>query len=266
MGRQTPDQVFRNAVQLLESMKPSLPCSRIAAMRLVTSCQDLAGRSIESEAAVSEKMDSLDKTKATYAARLALCELQEAGRPIPKPCLPIHVIHDIRRSRDTSQILKVKEGHGDRLPTDIVTACLRTLESRPQWWTSYSNNRQNAVVICQAARIDLEKEEALKLHRLLVANTANLNKDLHDALHDAAAEMDQHMAFAKTVKALREQLIMDIENDSVHAKSIFNSFISGLNSMIGPSVTRLQSLLSCIASEANDLGEVSTPCRYSLCC
>lgn len=49
------------------------------------------------------------------------------------------------------------QSNSDKVGIRHIRECLQSLESRPQWWTSYSNSRQNAAIMCQAARADIEK-------------------------------------------------------------------------------------------------------------
>ena len=131
--------VYMQAKQLLKLMQSAPSCNRIATSNLLTSCQSIEGLSANTEAAIED-------VRATYAAQLAICELRSAGAQIPTHCnMMLPTNEDLQApSRNTP------EGRE-------LTQCLQTLESRPQWWTSYSNNKQNAVVMCRAARVDIER-------------------------------------------------------------------------------------------------------------
>src|SRR4051794_8938208 len=69
------DAIFSEAVHILDSLKSSPSCSRIAANKLVISCQDFGGR----EKTDSDTHETLDRIRSVYAARLAICELDGAG-------------------------------------------------------------------------------------------------------------------------------------------------------------------------------------------
>lgn len=244
------DSVFSNAVQLLESMKSSPSCSRIAAMKLLTSCQDLSNS--ESDGA-SEIMKTLDRVKSIYAARLALCELSGAGASIPKSCSSIQIAPDKRYNESSVDVIDTINEY----PTTMIEGCLSGLESKPQWWTSYSNSRQNAIVICQAARIEIEKEELLNLHQSLTKNTANLNS----ALRDAAAENVQHKAFMETVYELRSQLTMELQEDRSRLKSIFADIIQDFEGIMGSSISKVLSLLRNVETDSTALSQVCNKCN-----
>lgn len=156
-------ETFTNALRIIGSLETSPSCHRIATSTLIDSCQLLE--------AIGESHDkpnvALDSVKSIYAARLAVCELQGASALVPSECL-------IMVPRPQSNGFKCmlpgrrcqdKKASGILQHPDVsqrqIGKCLKALESRPQWWTSYSNARQNAVVICQAARSELEKGTVL---------------------------------------------------------------------------------------------------------
>jgi hypothetical protein len=143
--------IYSDALQILNSMQASPSCHRLAASKLLNSCQSIEG-------APSNTEPSLDDIKSIYAAQLAMCEIISAGSTTPQQCKPLTPGHETRGRRGFSGIAS----GGNHRPDEIAVKkqlgqCLQALESRPQWWTSYSNSRQNAVVMCRAARVEIEK-------------------------------------------------------------------------------------------------------------
>ncbi|TQB77581.1 hypothetical protein MPDQ_000122 [Monascus purpureus] len=218
---QQHDAIFNEALSLLESMKSSPSCNRMAATRLVTSCQSIGGKADRNEA---DNYVTLDHVKSLYAARLAICELNGAGASVPPPCLSVTVPPAQKKgffgfsTKGKSQTTMV-----DSMPAGTLESCLRSLESRPQWWTSYSNSRQNAVVICQAARVEIEKEELLELHRSTVENTFELNNRLQEVLRNAAAESLRHKDFLREVDAMRARDIKNATSRVGHLQMVLQS-------------------------------------------
>lgn len=142
--RPLPDDqrgIYTQALQLLSSMQASPSCNRLAASTLLDSCHSIDGSRQDAET-------SFEDVKSIYAAQLAMCEIVSAESTIPQPCGALAPALDSKRHKAASvkSVRKVQ-----------LSQCLQALESRPQWWTSYSNSRQNAVVMCQAARADIEK-------------------------------------------------------------------------------------------------------------
>ncbi|KAL2217448.1 hypothetical protein M432DRAFT_617872 [Thermoascus aurantiacus ATCC 26904] len=247
------DTLFTEAIQILESMKSSPSCNRIAATRLLMSCQSVDTSKGHSATDTSMLLDNI---KSLYAARLAVCELTGAGAAIPPSCSPLQVSAKLRREA-------VKSVAGDRpgskmvdsIPTAMLESCLKSLESRPQWWTSYSNSRQNAMVICQAARTEIEKEELLELHRAVAENTLKLNNGLQEALRNAAAESAQHRAFVQATDLMRSNLLSELEGAGSHARDLLATFLSEFETAIGFAVKSVVSILKGVETDTSILGK-----------
>ncbi|PLB55322.1 hypothetical protein P170DRAFT_470736 [Aspergillus steynii IBT 23096] len=248
---QQHDAIFMEAVQLLETMKSSPSCNRLAASRLVNSCQSIEG---VNESTNPDLYLALEHVRSLYAARLAICELNEAGASIPSPCVPVTSSQHHRKGIfGFSSKQKSPTQEQDVISKELLASCLKTLESRPQWWTSYSNSRQNALVICQAARVESEKNELLELYKSILEASAKLNSGLQEALRMAAAESMQHKAFMETTAIMRARLATEL--DETHSRfisifeSIFHDIGLGVNSMVGS----VNSILSRVQNEAISL-------------
>ena len=133
--------VYTQALHILTLLQTSPSCNRIATSTLLASCQSIDGSKQDAEI-------EADDVKSIYAAQLAMCEIASAGSTTPHSCKSLA---PPTRPKSSSQ-LSTK-----RYPKARIGECLQALESRPQWWTSYSNSRQNAVIMCQAARADIDK-------------------------------------------------------------------------------------------------------------
>jgi len=134
--------IYTNALHILSSLQSSPSCSRIATEDLLGSCHAIEGSAVDSET-------QLDYTKSIYAARLAVCEIESADSTIPHVCKGLALSLATKQHQNSNFAVQKAQ----------LSECLQSLESRAQWWTSYSNSRQNAVVMCQAARIDIDKGE-----------------------------------------------------------------------------------------------------------
>lgn len=241
---QRHDVIFTEAVKLLESMKSAPSCNRLAATKLVTSCQSINGKD---NGLGSDNYVTLEHIRSLYAARLAVCELDGAGASIPASCSPVAVSSTQKRSFFGFSG-KYKSQNDIDIPQHLLESCLKSLESRPQWWTSYSNSRQNAMVICQAARIEGEKEELLDLHRHIIDVTLKLNHGLEEALRTAAAESAEQKAFVHAIDTMRSRLTRELEDTEIR----FKRFISELYHDVESSVE------SIVSSVMSALGRVHT--------
>ena len=151
MGR---SETYTTAISLLASMQAAPSCNRIAASLLLSGCQSIDGSSPGTEI-------SIEHAKSIYAAQLAMCEIVSAGSTIPHQCKSLEPTKI--KTRDPKPSGFVKAARDESIPgqneisSHQLSQCLHALESRPQWWTSYSNSRQNAVVMCKAAQEDIAK-------------------------------------------------------------------------------------------------------------
>ena len=207
------DPVFDEAIHLLESMSSVPSCHRIAAMKLVTSCQDVGAGNRESNNDVAT-----EHLKSLYAARLAVCELDGAGAAIPPSCARVNEVPSQKKGLFAFSS-KSSTASQEAFPAAMLESCLKSLELRPQWWTSYSNSRQNAVVLCQASRVEIEKEEILNLHRSAIAGVHRLSQ----GLRNLSRELGESESYVKRVSS---NLIRDVE-------SAVGSILSDVSSAAG---------------------------------
>jgi hypothetical protein len=140
---------YTKAIVFIEELKGASSCHRLAASTLIQACQSLDhGTGLDV---------ALAEVKEEYAAKVAACELNavhvKSEAIIPKACksfLPNQKACPSTRS----ELTKLCYAHISRAQ---VTACISSLESRPQSWTSYSNALQNVHYACQASRLTIDK-------------------------------------------------------------------------------------------------------------
>lgn len=142
-------------------------CNRVASAALLNSCSGLDSSAL-TEAESDKGSDLLlGEAKAIYAARLAVCELLEANTEIPQACSTFVPTKKNTRKQGIRGFLTpngvtapvVHYLYYDEVTDRHLKQCSAALGSKPQWWTSYSNARQNAAVMCHAMRADVEKGE-----------------------------------------------------------------------------------------------------------
>lgn len=212
------------------------------------------------DAKTREGYEVLDQTRSVYAARLAICELEGAGSSTPPQCRPLTVATVEAKLRFNFMAkAKQSDSGATKYPKEVLELCLRTLESRPQWWTSYSNNRQNAMVICQAARTETEKDELLSLHRSIVDSNVKLDEGLRLALQRAAMESAKNEAFFQAVQALQDKLLVDLERNESVLQHIFSRLLHEVEAAIGTVVATVTSSLRRVQNETMSLEKVGKP-------
>ncbi|THC95915.1 hypothetical protein EYZ11_004601 [Aspergillus tanneri] len=197
---------------------------------------------------------ALEHIRSLYAARLAICELNEAGASTPPPCLPVTISpHHRKGIFGFSSKYKPEINNAETLPKELLASCLKTLESRPQWWTSYSNSRQNAVVICQAARVENEKEELLELHKSILESSIKLNSGLQEALRMAAAETAQYKAFMQAAETFKEKLVTEFDETQSRFRETFEILLRDIRLGVNSAITVVSSALGRVDDEATVL-------------
>ena len=158
-------ELYSQALSIIVSLETSPSCNRLATATLLDSCQSLE-HSTKAEDSRGQLESELDQVKSVYAARLAVCELTGAHANSPYECSALMPTENLKWRDRVKTFLtrdgqsKGRSGHvltDDRLTHKQLGQCLRSLETRPQWWTSYSNARQNAVVMCRAVRTDIDR-------------------------------------------------------------------------------------------------------------
>ncbi|PYI36603.1 hypothetical protein BP00DRAFT_386567 [Aspergillus indologenus CBS 114.80] len=249
-------------------MKLAPSCNRLAVSELVSSCQSIGRR--------AEKQDTdiyldLELVRSLYAARLAICELREAKAAAPDACSSLMIGPPQKRGRFGFIFSdRIRFSAPDVIQKPHLESCLQSLETRPQWWTSYSNSRQNAVVICQAARDETEKEELLELYRTILNSSTELERGLHEALEVAAADLARQKEFMQAVGIMRSRMRQELEETEMRLRSTIDRILHSLyayavdsfKESLGPAIDTLQQKtdslrfkLQTVATEADKLGQ-----------
>lgn len=266
--RTLPDDrsgTYTQALQLLNSMQKSPSCNRLAASTLLESCQTVDGSTPGME-------ENLEDIKSTYAARLALCEISSTGLVIPPDCRPLIPADNLEGKVGLEWIIGIggaRSAAFGNVGHRQLSQCLRSLESRPQWWTSYSNSRQNAVIMCQAARVDIERgkfeqslpetlktyaksDEFIKLHKSMAESTSHMKDALLKALDNAAIQLTQQEKFAVTVKDLQHRVLKD-------SQSYFTKFMESVDTAMQLMLGKWNTETKNAGLELNKLQDVIAP-------
>lgn len=176
---------LQEVMKIMRDVEKLPSCNKIASQALLNSCSALESpESAESEQRGPDMM--LDETKSIYAARLAVCELSGARATVPEGCTSFLPNSHTGKKTGLRGFIGLNrlsapttsyDHYGD-VTEHSLDKCLGALESKPQWWTSYSNSRQNAVVMCHAMRSEVEKDEQLHLYKVLAGLTNDITGSL----------------------------------------------------------------------------------------
>jgi hypothetical protein len=165
------DTHLQKALQVIQKEDRGHVCGQMAHSGLIHTCGTF--KSEDEEQQPTEQ--TLEREKKLYAARLAVCELQDSNdrKSIPVACESFIPTEENTKRQDVIGHISAN-GHNkpvSRYP-DYDTAtrqdldlCVAALNRSPQAWSSYSNAKQSANNMCPAARAGIEKDELLQLFR-----------------------------------------------------------------------------------------------------
>jgi hypothetical protein len=199
-------RVITQAVDFVVSMQTAPTCTRMAASHLMNECKLLEAY--------------LDNVKTEYAAKLAVCELLSAqpSNPMPPPNCDILVPTSRACSRGgTWWYPRPETTVNDRqcypeIKEYQYVQCLKTLQSSPQYWTSFSNARQNAVVMCQASRDAIERENHLETFKNLTRVMGVVSSTMKKSTEEYEALLKDQKQFADEVRDTQDRF-----KEEVHA-------------------------------------------------
>ncbi|KAH8725109.1 hypothetical protein GQ44DRAFT_616671 [Phaeosphaeriaceae sp. PMI808] len=202
-------RVITQAVDFVVSMQTAPTCTRMAASHLMNECKLLENAP---EFAKARPEAYLDNVKTEYAAKLAVCELLSAqpSNATPPPNCEILVPSSRACSRGSvwwysrpDVAINDKQCYPE-LKEYQYAQCLKTLQSSPQYWTSFSNARQNAVVMCQASRDAIERETHLETFKNLTQVMGSVSSAMEKSAKEYEVLVKGQKQFADEVREAQD--------------------------------------------------------------
>jgi hypothetical protein len=250
--------VYSHVINLLSSLQSAPSCNRLATSSLLNACQSIDGPP-------SGVQSALNDVRSRYAAQLAVCELRDAGSDTPPFC-------DMIPSSGTGKAGAV---NSDTFPRSQLEACLKSLESRPQWWTSYSNSKQNAVMLCQAARAEIEKglfllyywtaqtdaqiDELIELYKSMAHTSSDVETALLQTMKVAGDDLSRRREFATAVEDFQKRLSRDLEQSNIEAQSYFSKFVQSLHHSVETIFERISAAAREVELDITAFSQVRSP-------
>ncbi|KAF2796189.1 hypothetical protein K505DRAFT_323498 [Melanomma pulvis-pyrius CBS 109.77] len=230
-------QVLSQALEIIHSMESAPTCNRLAALNLINDCKAL-DQNPDNVKSDSELI--LDEVKSEFAARLAVCELLGAKAVVPRECvILIPSPQACVKGRFHSFFSRKKNDNPDGEycypgATNVqFERCLKGLESRPQSWTSYSNARQNAVVMCHASRDGIERERDLAIYKSLTEVVERMASTLSHSMQDMQTWVTKQMKFAEQVRMSQDKALQDMHASREMTLTTFDTVTSTFQSFTG---------------------------------
>ncbi len=145
------DPIFEKAMHVVDTLATQSTCHQAAAAQLLVTCKAVGANIAQDDG----KHELLERAKSVYAVRVAVCETGEGRAEVPSACQPI--LHIPQRLDHEIDVISSK----------TVAPCLGALMIEHYYWTSYSNNRQDANTLCQATTLESTRLEALHSYQKL---------------------------------------------------------------------------------------------------
>lgn len=139
------DPVFEKAMHVIDNLATQTTCQQTAAAQLLITCR--ASEKSSNPKPINHEL--LERSKTAYAVRVAVCETGEGRATIPAACRPVL---DIPRRL---------QGEIDVVNAKTLASCLEDLMLEHYYWTSYSNSRQDANILCRASTLEATRLDAL---------------------------------------------------------------------------------------------------------
>lgn len=240
-------KVISEALDFVVSLQSAPTCTRMAAGHLMNECKLLEHAP---DFAKSRPEAYLDNVKTEYAAKLAVCELisTQGGNPIPPPHCEILVPSSRACSKSTWFHARAEVPNGKQCYPEFserqYTQCLKGLQSSPQFWTSFSNARQNAMTICQASRDGIERENHLEMFKNLTEVFGAVTSSMEKTAEDYQSVIREHRQHSDETQASHRQLQEDIQAAQKKAVSAITALDDKFHNLMESSMSGLIAALT----------------------
>ncbi|KAL2755906.1 hypothetical protein ACRALDRAFT_2106194 [Sodiomyces alcalophilus JCM 7366] len=167
--------IYAVAMGELQELESEPLCHRIAARLLVNNCQLLDGKDdatvlTDSGRQVRDFVDS-------YAASLAICDLERGSFAIPSACSKFR--------EDVLARVSVPDAPRLHVSSQEIDSCLSGLAQSDSAWNTWVSYRHKSLRFCEAARADNEKAQSIYLYQRLARVLEQLTEGVE-------AELEKH--------------------------------------------------------------------------
>ncbi|KAF3006473.1 hypothetical protein E8E13_003744 [Curvularia kusanoi] len=240
-------ETISKAVEFLASMETASTCTRTAVSNIINECKHFEG------APGFEKGQSdayLDNVKKDYAAKLAVCEWLGAQPPDEATPPPnCNILVPSSRACSKSTWWSRTPVNSNRLCYPEYTdsqfkRCFESLRAKSQHWTSYSNAGQNVVVMCQASRDAIERENHLEIFKNLTQVMGDVSSFTRNTTEAYASLLREQTRFADELREAQAQLKQDASAAQVKALSTVSELDDKFQNLISTSIVHLRTALA----------------------
>ncbi|KAI1772275.1 hypothetical protein F4818DRAFT_444502 [Hypoxylon cercidicola] len=208
----SPYEIALNELRELES-EPL--CHRTAARLLVNNCELLEGKN--DATALTDSGRKIRDFVDSYAASLAICDLERGSFHIPRECANF-------RESVLSQ-LPLQNWGNLHVSSAEIDGCLQGLGESDSAWNTWVSYRHKALRFCEAARADNEKDQQILLFQRLAKVMGRFSEDADKGFK---RHMDNLDLRARETGGRLDELSPKIDDLKEGLKSIEDFFLGRL--------------------------------------
>jgi hypothetical protein len=176
-SRSRKSDIYNKAMLELKRLEEEPICHRVAVQLLMNNCQGL-----EESGDGDYQMEGAQLQRhhvESFAASLAICDLERGRFDIPQACTLFTSVALSRASRDIKGKL--------RISPDQVGECMEALGQHHSHWNTWLSYRDKTLLFCRASRLDIDKGmsniQRLRIHALTRHRPGNPSKQRVDSNH-----------------------------------------------------------------------------------
>ncbi|CAD6449326.1 d4c2e595-a039-4705-b477-c40f1496fb1f [Sclerotinia trifoliorum] len=234
-ARSRTNELYSSAMLELKRLEEEPICHRVAAQLLMSNCEGLEDINQKEYDLYSGRIQR--HYVESLAASLAICDMERSSMVVPDSCESFRLPSLLRASQEADGKLQVSQNE--------VGACLKGLGKDPSHWLSWTSYRDNCLLICQAARSDIDKDQSILLQKKLVEIMRQFAEDLEDDLQDLKRNMADH---ARAAGSYFEEVMMRTE--------ILKTKVEGAFEVISSEALDVASTLRSILGSTGDIQRV----------
>lgn len=217
-GKMEKTEIFTKAITELKRFEHEPLCHRTATKVLLNNCQNLEEISEENYDLLSERLQR--QHVESFALSLAMCDLERIKFAIPDSC---------RAFGSKALNLAFESGSaGLRVSSEQVGECLEALGRDHTYWITWTSYRDKALLFCRAARIDIDKDQAIVLHQKLVKI---MTEFAQGAEYEFESLRSQFANESKAVTSYFEGVMTQASSMNEKLRTTFDSFSKDLKAL-----------------------------------
>lgn len=142
--------------QVVQSIDVMPSCNKLAAQHLTHSCESFQDRRDGQQSSGDEYLQSYQNL---FAIRVTNCEQMNANDALPYACQPL-----------------LQTNLQSNVPWEVISRCLEALNTgHPNQWTTFNRVKLDGRMMCDAMRLEANKDDELYLLKGVLASLSDLN-------------------------------------------------------------------------------------------